>query len=143
MIKPIFFDFNDETAIEIFHSQTKMPTNQLAVLYRQNVPKIFMFSILVLQLEDRLVLLILLKVFKNLSTETGYFTKMFYLKKRIVMRTEWTTNVLEWTKTISKNKIKLTEKKIETIRKKSYWWDYRNRGYFMRIRCILFSVRRI
>ena len=89
MIKPIFFDFNDETAIEIFHSQTKMPTNQLAVLYRQNVPKIFMFSILVLQLEDRLVLLILLiKVFKNLSMETGYFTKMFYLKKRIVMHTE-------------------------------------------------------
>ena len=59
----------------------KMPANQLEVLHRQNSPKIFMFSIMILKREYRLMILILLKVLKNASMETEYFTKMFYLKE--------------------------------------------------------------
>ena len=78
-----------------------------------------MVSILILQLKHRLLLLIFLKVFKNISMETDYFTKMFYLKKRIVMHTEWTTNVLGWPKNISENISKLIEKRIENNQKKA------------------------
>ena len=65
-----------------FHGKTKNATNQLAVLYRQNVPKILMLNIMILVWEYHLLLLTLLKVFKNTSMENGYFTKMFYLKKK-------------------------------------------------------------
>ena len=52
-----------------------MSINQLAVIPGQNVPKI------ILKWEYCHLLLTLLKVFKNTSIETSYFTKMFYLSK--------------------------------------------------------------
>ena len=58
-----------------------MPTKQLALSYRRNVQKIFMFSIIILKWEDRLLLLISLKVYKNASMDTGYFTEIFHLKQ--------------------------------------------------------------
>ena len=59
-----------------------MPTNQLAIFYKQNTPKISMFSTIILKWVH-LLLLISLKLLKNVRMETGYFTKMFYLKKDV------------------------------------------------------------
>lgn len=39
-----------------------------------------MFSIIILKWEHHLLLLILFKVYKNASMDTGYFTKMFHLQ---------------------------------------------------------------
>ena len=67
-----------------------MPTNQLAVLYRQKVPKIFMFSIMILKSEYRLTILILIKLLKNVNMETGYSTKAFHLKRMNLAYKKWT-----------------------------------------------------
>ena len=44
-----------------------MRTNRLAVLYRQNLQKLFMFSIMIMKKVYRLLLLTLLKFFKRAS----------------------------------------------------------------------------
>ena len=60
-----------------------MPTNQLKILYRQNAPKIFTSSIMILKWEY-LLMVLLLNIFENAGIETGSFTKIFYLKKSLV-----------------------------------------------------------
>ena len=47
---------------------------------------------MILKWEYRLLLSILLKVFKNSCMETNYFTKMFYLRKTSFAHKEWTKN---------------------------------------------------
>ena len=55
----------------------KILTNQLVMVHRQNAPKVFMFSIIILIYGYHLLLLTLLKT----CMETSYFTKMFYQKQ--------------------------------------------------------------
>ena len=59
----------------------KIPTKQLAVLYRENAQKIFIFNIIILKCEHHLLLLISFKVYKNASMDTGCFTKTFHLQR--------------------------------------------------------------
>ena len=63
-----------------FMEKLKIPTNQLAILYRQNALKFFIFTVIILIWEHHLLLLRSIKVFKKASMGTGFFTKMFYLK---------------------------------------------------------------
>ena len=59
----------------MFSSENSKPTDLLAVLYGQNVPK------MILKWECRLLILILQQVFENASMKTSYVTKIIYLKK--------------------------------------------------------------